>query len=90
MRNGDRNTTASQPTGAQGHPAPGTPRGLGPLSGYAGVSGRVLALVVALAVAFGAAFVVAPGPLAASGESGGNGVDQRNLTEALRQALVAY
>ncbi|MFF1561021.1 hypothetical protein [Streptomyces sp. NPDC058279] len=41
-------------------------------------------------MAFGAAFVVAPGPLAASGGSGGNGVNQRNLTEALRQAFVAY
>ncbi|MGW7099620.1 hypothetical protein [Streptomyces sp. NPDC054838] len=49
-----------------------------------------MALLVTLAVAFGATFVVAPGPLAASGGSGGNYVDQRNLTEALRQAFVAY
>ncbi|MEU0600885.1 hypothetical protein ABZ484_22000 [Streptomyces sp. NPDC006393] len=55
----------------------------------AGASGRVLALLVALVVALGAAFVVAPGPLAA-GASGGGFSDERRLREAFRSAFVGY
>ncbi|MEU4777283.1 hypothetical protein [Micromonospora sp. NPDC023633] len=46
-------------------------------------------MLVALAVALVAAFVVAPRTLAASGPDGGF-VDKRDLTEALREAFVDY
>src|SRR5687768_3628962 len=52
-------------------------------------SGRALATLAALAAALGAAFVVAPATLAASGPGGGF-ADQRHLTEALRPAFVEY
>jgi hypothetical protein len=52
-------------------------------------SGRALATLAALAAALGAAFVVAPATLAASGPGGGF-ADQRHLTEALRTAFVEY
>ncbi|WP_232246363.1 hypothetical protein [Kitasatospora mediocidica] len=48
-------------------------------------SARVSALLIALALAFGAAFVLAPGPLA-----GGGFADQRALTDALDPAFVDY
>ncbi|MEV0028413.1 hypothetical protein [Nocardia sp. NPDC050793] len=46
-------------------------------------------MLVALAVALGAAFVVAPRTLAASG-SGGGFADERELREALGEAFVEY
>ncbi len=49
----------------------------------------LVALSVALVVAFVVAFVVAPGRLAAGRWDGGF-VDRRNLSEALREAFVAY
>jgi hypothetical protein len=55
----------------------------------AGVSGRALARLVALAVALVAALVVAPGTLAA-GRSGGGFGDERSLSEALREPFVEY
>jgi hypothetical protein len=55
----------------------------------AGVPGRVLATLVALAAALVAAFVVAPASLAA-GRSGDGFVDERHLTQALREAFVEY
>ncbi|MEU0836723.1 hypothetical protein [Streptomyces sp. NPDC005969] len=55
----------------------------------AGVSGRAVAVLAALAVALVAAFVVAPSTLAASG-SGGGLADNRTLEEAFREAFVGY
>jgi hypothetical protein len=55
----------------------------------AGVPGRVLATLVALAAALVVAFVVAPATLAA-GRSGDSFVDERHLTQALREAFVEY
>ncbi|MFG2039624.1 hypothetical protein [Dactylosporangium sp. NPDC048998] len=55
----------------------------------AGVSGRALATLVALAAVLVAAFVVAPPTLAAN-RSGGGFADMRHLTEALREAFVEY
>lgn len=52
-------------------------------------SGRVLAGLVALAVALVAAFVLAPRALAAS-SSGGGYVEERNVIEAVRGAFVEY
>jgi hypothetical protein len=54
----------------------------------AGVSGRVNATLVALAAALVTAFVIAP-PTLAAGRSGGF-VDERHLTDALREAFVGY
>ncbi|MGW6374516.1 hypothetical protein ACWFRB_00450 [Rhodococcus sp. NPDC055112] len=53
------------------------------------VSGRALALLVALAAALVAAFVVAPRTLAAIGP-GEDFPDQRSLLDAVREAFVAY
>lgn len=55
----------------------------------AGVSGRVLAMLVALAGVLVAAFVVAPRTLAASRSNGGF-VDRRNFVESVRVAFVEY
>ncbi|GAA0966532.1 hypothetical protein GCM10009555_008640 [Acrocarpospora macrocephala] len=55
----------------------------------AGISGRALAVLVALAVALAAAFVIAPRTLAASRSDGGF-ADERDLIEALRAAFVEY
>ncbi|MBP1161603.1 hypothetical protein [Rhodococcus sp. PvR099] len=55
----------------------------------AGVSGRVLALLVALAAALVAAFVVAPRTLAAIGPGEGFS-DQSSLLDAVRETFVAY
>ncbi|WP_432991369.1 hypothetical protein [Dactylosporangium sp. CA-233914] len=55
----------------------------------AGVSGRALATLVALAAALIAAFVVGP-PTLAGGGPGGALVGNRNLTEALRGAFVEW
>ena len=55
----------------------------------AGVPGRALATLVALAAALVAAFVVAPATLAA-GRSGDGFVDERHLTQTLREAFVEY
>lgn len=55
----------------------------------AGLPVRALAVLVALATALGAAFVLAPGPLAAGG-SGGGLAGRRSLAEALREAFVGY
>ena len=55
----------------------------------AAVSGRVLALLTALAVALGAAFVLAPGWLAAGPSDRGFG-ERRNLVATLRQGFVEY
>jgi hypothetical protein len=55
----------------------------------AGVPGRVLATLVALVAALVTAFVVAPATLAAGG-SGDGFVDERHLTQALREAFVGY
>ncbi len=54
-----------------------------------GVSGRALASLSALAVALGAAFVLAPGVLAASAPGGGY-AGQEALITALRTAFVEY
>ncbi|MFC1415586.1 hypothetical protein [Streptacidiphilus cavernicola] len=54
------------------------------------VPGRALALLTVLAVALGAAFVLAPARLAAAGTSDGGLADQRNLVGALRAAFVDY
>lgn len=53
-----------------------------------GISGRALGVLVALAVALGVAFVVAPRPLANGSDSGF--ADERDLREALRAAFVDY
>lgn len=53
------------------------------------VPGRALAVLVALAVALGAGFVLAPSRLAANGSEGGFS-EQRGLVDALRPAFVAY
>lgn len=53
------------------------------------VPGRALAVLVALAVALGAAFVLAPSRLAANGSESGFS-EQRGLVDALRPAFVAY
>lgn len=55
----------------------------------AGVPGRAVATLVALAVALGAAFVVAPRTLASS-RAGGGFADERDLAEAFRAAFVEY
>ena len=55
----------------------------------AGISGRALATLAALATALAAAVVVAPPTLAAVG-SDGDLADSRHLTESLRAAFVAY
>ncbi|WP_329072044.1 hypothetical protein [Streptomyces sp. NBC_01429] len=55
----------------------------------AGVSGRTLAVLVALAVALVAAFFVAPGRLASSGTGSGL-VDEHHLGKAFRAAFVGY
>jgi hypothetical protein len=55
----------------------------------AGASGPALALLGALAVALGAAFVLAPGVLAASAQGGGY-AGQRALIAATRTAFVGY
>nr|WP_211243109.1 hypothetical protein [Rhodococcus oryzae] len=55
----------------------------------AGVSGRALALLVALAAALVVAFVVAPRTLAAIGPGEGFS-DQRSLIDAVRETFVAY
>jgi hypothetical protein len=55
----------------------------------AGISGRALATHVTLGVVLVAAFVVAPRTLAASW-SGGGFDDERDLTQALREAFVEY
>ncbi|WP_449060968.1 hypothetical protein [Planomonospora algeriensis] len=55
----------------------------------AGVPGRLLAVLAALAAALAAAFVVAPSTLAASGQDGGL-ADRRVLVAALREAFVGY
>lgn len=52
------------------------------------VPGRALAGLVAVAVALGFAFVLAPGPLAESGSDGY--ADQGTLRRALRDGFVAY
>jgi hypothetical protein len=54
-----------------------------------GVSGRALALLGVLAVALGAAFVLAPGVLAASAPGGGY-AGQGALITAVRTAFVGY
>ncbi|MFI8763950.1 hypothetical protein ACIGN6_03410 [Streptomyces sp. NPDC053792] len=59
------------------------------LSRSAEVPGRALAVLVALAVALGAAFVLAPSRLAAIGTEGGLS-SQRNLVDALSPAFVTY
>jgi hypothetical protein len=59
------------------------------LSRSAGISGRALAALAALATALAAAVVVAPPTLAAVG-SDGDLADRRHLTESLRAAFVAY
>ncbi|WP_329556693.1 hypothetical protein [Streptomyces sp. NBC_00696] len=59
------------------------------LSRPAEVPGRALAVLVALAVALGAGFVLAPSRLAANGSEGGFS-EQRGLVDALRPAFVAY
>ncbi|MFD9392962.1 hypothetical protein ACFWBB_20295 [Streptomyces sp. NPDC060000] len=53
------------------------------------VPGRALAVLVALAVALGAAFVLAPSKLAAIGTDGGLS-EQRNLIDVLSPAFVKY
>ncbi|MFJ6079841.1 hypothetical protein ACIQI8_00460 [Streptomyces sp. NPDC092369] len=55
----------------------------------AGVPGRALAVLVTLAVALGAAFVLAPGRLAAKGSDSGF-AEQHNLVDALRPAFIEY
>ena len=55
----------------------------------AGLPGRLLATLAALAVALTAAFVVAPATLAASGQEGGF-ADRRRLSEAVNEAFGAY
>jgi lysylphosphatidylglycerol synthetase-like protein (DUF2156 family) len=55
----------------------------------AGVSGRAIALLAALAAAFAAALVVAPDALAAGRPGGGFG-DERSLSAALRKPFVEY
>jgi hypothetical protein len=55
----------------------------------AGVSGRALASLAALAVALSAAFVVGPPALAAMRSGGGYG-DERQLAGAVREAFVEY
>ncbi|WP_329264696.1 hypothetical protein OG223_51555 [Streptomyces sp. NBC_01478] len=59
------------------------------LSRSAEVPGRALPVLVALAVALGAAFVLAPSRLAAIGTDGGLS-DQRNLIDTLSPAFVKY
>jgi len=58
-------------------------------SRFAGISGRALAALVALATALAAAVVVAPPTLAAGG-SDGDLADRRQLSESFRAAFVAY
>ena len=58
-------------------------------AGSAGVPGRVLALLAAVAAALGAAFVYAPRLMAAS-TLGGGFSDQRSLIANLRDAFVGY
>ncbi|MCX4815832.1 hypothetical protein OG601_35110 [Streptomyces sp. NBC_01239] len=53
------------------------------------VPGRALAVLVALAVALGAGFVLAPSRLAANGSEGGFS-EQQGLVDTLRPAFVAY
>ncbi|MFI6999827.1 hypothetical protein [Nocardia sp. NPDC050175] len=55
----------------------------------AGISGRILTALVALAVALAGAFVFAPRLLAAGGSSGGF-ADEGELRDALRVAFVEY
>jgi hypothetical protein len=55
----------------------------------AGISGRALATLVALATALAAGVVVAP-PILAAGGSDGDLADRRRLVESLREAFVAY
>lgn len=55
----------------------------------AGISARTLTVLAAFAVVLAAAFVVAPGMLAAS-RPGGGFADQRSLVEALGKAFVEY
>lgn len=55
----------------------------------AGVSGRVLGLLVVLVGALGAAFVLAPGPLAAGSADAGF-EERRNLVATLRQGFIEY
>lgn len=59
------------------------------LSRSPAVSGRVLAVLVALTVALIGAFVVAPRTLAAGG-SGGGFADERSLAVAVRAGFVEY
>ena len=58
-------------------------------AGAAGFPGRILALLVALTAALGAAFVYAPRLVAASTPGGGFS-DQRTLIASLRDAFVGY
>ncbi|MDH6136713.1 heme/copper-type cytochrome/quinol oxidase subunit 2 [Kitasatospora sp. MAA4] len=51
--------------------------------------GRALAVLVALSVALGAAFVLAPSTLAANGSEGGF-AERHNLVDALRPAFIEY
>lgn len=55
----------------------------------AGIPGRALAILAALAVALVAALFVVPPTLAESGSAGGS-VDQGNLGKAFREAFVEY
>src|SRR5262245_35526403 len=64
-------------------------RSTAPPSRSAAASGHALATLVALAAALVAAFVVARPTLAAS-RSGGGFVDERHLTETVREAFVEY
>ncbi|WP_026219662.1 hypothetical protein [Embleya scabrispora] len=74
-------TATPHTTGPRRHPA--AP------SRFAGMPGRTLAVLVALATALLVALFLAPGPLAASG-SGGDSLDEGNLAESFREAFVEY
>lgn len=70
-------TTTSRPTSTHGQ------------SRSAGSPGRSYTVLVALAVALVPAFVLVPGPLAAS-LSGGGFADQRHLIDSLSESFVGY
>ncbi|WP_197023545.1 hypothetical protein [Rhodococcus sp. UNC363MFTsu5.1] len=73
-------------------PAPTHAEGISsqsPASRSTGVSGRALAVLVALTAALAAAFVLAPRVLAGS-KPGGGLFDQASLVEAVRVAFIEY